>query len=350
VWVLPSPFVHRKGRNAQRRSFPDSAVLAALPSYFAIPFSAAARVLRRERCEAILCQEYEHPRFDACVLLGRLLNLPVFATFQGGTPAGNSLERLVRPHSIHRSAGLIIPSQHEASRVRNAYALEPGRIAVIRNPVEPLPPALADRHAVRAALGIGDHTRVVAWHGRVQMRTKGLDILVDAWDRICLERPHADIRLLLVGTGRDAAALRKRLQSSERCVWIDRYVLDRRELWSYLCAADVYTITSRKEGFAVALLEAMACGLPVVASDAPGVADVVPGGEADGALIVAREDAVSLAVALLRLVDDKILAHGLGEVARRRIDEECSLEVAGARLRSFLLAKRDGAVIRDVRT
>jgi glycosyltransferase involved in cell wall biosynthesis len=177
---------------------------------------------------------------------------------------------------------------------------------------------------------------MVAWHGRVQIRTKGLDVLLDAWDRICSERPAADIQLLLVGSGRDADVLRDRIRSSSRVAWIDQYVLDRRQLWSYLSAADIYTIPSRHEGFAVAVLEAMACGLPAVASDTPGVADVLPAGEGDGAIIVPREDAPALAAALLRLLDDSVLAQRLGAVARRRVEEKFSLEIVGQELRRFL--------------
>ena len=336
VWVLPSPQLHVKGRNAQRRFFPDSPVLAAVPSYFGIPLTALARVLRKEQCDAVLCQEYEHPRFDTCVWLGRRLHIPVFATHQGGHQAASALERQVRRWSIHRCAGLIIPGRYETDRVQSAYNMPPRKIAAIRNPVEPLPSERDGRDEVRARLGIGDRTRVVAWHGRVQMQKKGLDVLIAAWDRICLEQPQADIRLLLVGTGRDAGVLRERLQSSVKCVWVDRYVLDRPELWSFLRAADVYTTPSRWEGFAVAVLEAMTCGLPVVASDSPGVIDVVPGGEADGAVIVPCEDAASLASALLRMLNDPDMAKRLGAVAQRRVEEECALDVVGSRLRRFL--------------
>jgi starch synthase len=223
--------------------------------------------------------------------------------------------------------------------VQGVYDLPSRKIGPIPNPVEVVPSGPSDRHTVRAELGITSHTRVVAWHGRVQIRTKGLDVLLDAWDRICLERPLADILLLLIGTGRDEETFRQRLKSSARVVWIDRYVFERRQLWSYLAAADVYTITSRREGFAVAVLEAMACGLPVVASDAPGVADVLPRGEVDGAIIVPREDASSLAAALLRLIDDTDLARRLGAVARRRVDHEFSLEAVGQQLRQFLFPK-----------
>ena len=170
----------------------------------------------------------------------------------------------------------------------------------------------------------------------MQIPKKGLDVLLDAWDRICADRPLDDILLLLVGDGRDADALRRRIGQSQRVRWIDRYVLDRAELWDLLSAADVYVIPSRYEGFAVAVLEAMACGLPVVASDAEGVADALPGGEEDGGIIVPSENAKALAAALLRLLDQPEAARHLGELARHRMEAEFSLSVIGRRLRQFL--------------
>jgi len=80
----------------------------------------------------------------------------------------------------------------------------------------------------------------------------------------------------------------------------------------------------------------MACGLPVVASDVPGVADVLARGEEDGGIIVPCEDAPALADALMRLLEAPELGRQLGQIARRRMEEEFSLEVIGAKLRRFL--------------
>jgi starch synthase len=84
----------------------------------------------------------------------------------------------------------------------------------------------------------------------------------------------------------------------------------------------------------------MACGLPVVAADASGVADLLPGGEADGGLIVPREDPAALAASLLRVLDDEGLARELGARARRRAEQEYSLEVVGSHLRDFIFPDR----------
>jgi glycosyltransferase involved in cell wall biosynthesis len=336
VWMLPSPHLHRKLRNARYRYAPHSTVLPAAASYLSVPLGLLRRVLRDERCDAILCQEYEHPRFDVCVLLGRLLRLPVFATYQGANETRTWVEAPIRPLSVRRAAGLIIPSLDEIVRVTRSYRVASHRIGVIPNPVEIVPSGPASRQAVRAELGIGSATRVVAWHGRVQIHKKGLDVLADAWDRVCSARPQADILLLLVGTGRDADDLHERLGSNRRVRWIDRYVFRRQQLWSYLQAADIYAMPSRYEGFAVAILEAMACGLAVVASDVSGVAEALGRGEADGGLLVPCDDAPALAAALLRLMDDPELARRLGDRCRRHIEAEYSLEVVGPKLRAFL--------------
>jgi len=336
VWILPSPRLHRRLRNAQRRFFPESEALVGVASYAATPLRAVARILRQERCDAIMCQEYEHPRFDMCVLFGRMLGVPVFATYQGSNQTRTPIERALRRATVRRCAGLIIPSEAEIVRVQTEYGVPSERIGPIPNPVDVAARDPSDRQVVRARLGIGRDTRVVAWHGRVQISKKGLDTLLDAWSRICSRRPDADIRLLLVGDGRDRDVIRRRVDSTDKVVWIDRYVFERRELWSYLLAADVYVIPSRREGFAVALLEAMACGLPVVGSDVPGVADVLARGEADGGIVVPCEDSAALADALVRLLEAPELARQLGHVARQRMEKEFSLEVIGAKLRQFL--------------
>jgi glycosyltransferase involved in cell wall biosynthesis len=341
VWVLPSPRLHKRVRNGQRRFFPESRTLVAAASYLATPLRALATILRNERCDAVLCQEYEQARFDCCVLLGQLIGVPVFARYQGASETNSTLERIVRRMSVTRGDGLIVASSHEIARVKHAYRIASAKIGHIPNPVEIVARVPSVREATRQQLGIGSTTRVVAWHGRVQVRTKGLDVLIDAWDSICSKGPDDDILLLLVGNGRDAGALRQRLACSRKVRWIDRYVFNRKELWSYLLAADLYAITSRREGFAAAVLEAMACGLPAVASDAPGVAEALPRGEADGGIIVPGENPRALADALRRLIDDHALAERLGSIARRRMEQDFSLPVVGQQLRNFLFPQAE---------
>nr|MBA2646918.1 glycosyltransferase family 4 protein [Pyrinomonadaceae bacterium] len=198
-----------------------------------------------------------------------------------------------------------------------------------------------ERDAARREFGISAAARVVVWHGRVDYHRKGLDVLLYAWQQVCRARPRRDLRLILVGSGNNAKELRERI-AAERppgVRWVDEYINDRALLRRYLAAADIYVFPSRHEGFPVAPIEAMACGLPLVAADAPGVSEILEEGEASGGIIVPRGDAQSLATALNRLLDDETLSRELGRRARVRIEKNFSLETVGEQLRDFLTTR-----------
>jgi starch synthase len=188
----------------------------------------------------------------------------------------------------------------------------------------------ADRDEARSALGIPREARVVVWHGRVDLHRKGLDVLVAAWKEV---RRGRDLRLLLLGSGRDAKALRELLGGEPGVHWTGEYVNDREAICRHLAAADVYAFPSRHEGFPVAPVEAMACGLPVVAADAPGVADIL---EDRAGVVVPVGDAEAFARALRALLDDEASRAELGARARRRVEERFSHESVGRELRAFL--------------
>lgn len=316
-------------------------ILKDIAPYLATPLGMLAHELRREGCQAILCQEYEYARFDACVLLGQLMRLPVFATFQGGDWQMSRLEKPLRPLTLRACAGLIVATQTEAERLRIHYRVPSAKLARIFNPIDLAMWGVTDRSESRAALGIPINDRVVVYHGRIELHRKGLDILMDAWEQICRDRPGGELRLLLIGTGSDAIELHRRITAMQLrgVLWVDEYVLDRAAIQRYLSAADVYTLPSRHEGFPVAPLEAMACGLPVVAADAPGVSDIIENGKASGGLVVPRGDATALALALGHVLDDQAWGRQMGQLARRRVEEYFSLEAVGKQLRNFLLVQ-----------
>jgi len=341
VCLVPSPRLHQKLQGARDRYLPGSRVMRSVLSYVSIPPWLLARELRRERCQAILCQEYEHARFDVCSLLGKLLRLPVFATFQGGTAGASRLERPIRPLALRWCSGLIVAAGGELARVQSQYALPPSKLAHIPNPIDVQTKPPPDRDQARERLGIDPNVLVVVWHGRVQVELKGLDTLLESWRLVCDARPGVPLLLLLVGGGNDAKELRRLLQTSglDNVRWIDRFVVDREELLQYLAAADVATLPSRSEGFPVAALEAMACRLPVVAAQVNGIAEMLEGGEASGGIVVPPGDARALAGALGRLLDDERLRWELGTRARRRVEQQFSPEVVGGQLRAFMAGR-----------
>jgi glycosyltransferase involved in cell wall biosynthesis len=306
--------------------------------YLATPVMALRQAVRHAGCNAILCQEYESPRFDAAVIVGGLLRIPVYATFQGGNWHRSRMERYLRPLTLRRCAGLIIGSSVEAARVRERYGTPSERISRIFNPLDLSEWHPGSRQDARRKLGISDTTRVAVWHGRVDIPRKGLDVLLEAWRLICSQRPEGDILLLLIGSGRDADQLDDEIRHTAvpHVRWIRNYILDRAGIRQYLSAADVYVFPSRHEGFPVAPLEAMACGLPVVAASAPGVADIFDEGEHSGGLVVPAGNAIALGQNLGRLLDDEWAARILGVRARARVARAFSLETVGAQLQELI--------------
>lgn len=306
--------------------------------YAGTPPVGLARLLRRQRPVALLCQEYEDPRFDVCVGVGRLLRIPVYATFQGADYQLSRLERPLRPLSLRACAGLVIGAREEAERVERRYHFPSERIARIPNPIDPEVWRPLDRARARAQLDLPESAAVVAWHGQVQVERKGLDVLLEAWRMLTEARPTRDLRLLLVGTGEDAAELRRLTGAcgAPGIRLLDEWVHDRDRIRAALSAGDVYAFPSRHEGLPVAPLEALACGLPVVGADARGVRDVV----GDCGAVVPRDDPTALADALGRLLEDDGLRLTLSRRARARVEESFALGSVGERLRALLVDGR----------
>lgn len=314
--------------------------------YLATPVGSVAEEIRREGCCAIICQDYESPRFDVCTLLGKWLKRPVFASFQSGCFDPNRLGRWLRPLTMRACAGLMIGSQTEIERVCDRYRLPADRIAQIFNPIDLTLWTPIDRQEARAALGISPEAQVVVWHGRIEMSTKRLDILLDAWSTLCAERSASpagqperelELRLLLLGTGQDAEILRQRIAALplQNVVWINQYTTDRTEIRRVLSAGDIYAFPSVFEGFPVAPIEAMACGLPLVAAAASGVPDILNQGEASGGLLVPCGDVAAFTAALRSVLHDPVRAAELGQLARRRVEAAFSLESVGQQFLSL---------------
>jgi glycosyltransferase involved in cell wall biosynthesis len=339
--LMKNPYgweLHQVFGRAPTWARPVQTVLRSVAPYLATPLRSLARELRREGCAALLCQEYEYARFDACVRLGRRMRLPVFATFQGGDRPASRLEAWVRPWSIAAARGLIVPARSEAQRVTQVYRISDNKIGLIPNPIDLSRWPTIERGIARAALGLPIEARIAIYHGRIEMHRKGIDLLLEAWRRVVSERSGRDLRLIIVGSGRDADRLRRYLNGAPvpGLHWVAEYVTDRDIIRHYLCAADVYASASRQEGFPVALLEAMACAVPVVSTDAQGVPDILQDNEAAGGILVPRDDPIALAAALGRIIDDEAFARRLARAARRHVEMHFSMPAVGAQLSRFL--------------
>ena len=320
VWLVP-------GHRAERSSRPSR---DALRQWLRTPMAAFAGIVRAASCRAILVQDYEHPRFEALSVLGRRLKLPVYATFQGGDVTLSAVERGVRGAFLRRAAGLIVASARERERLAATYRVDPRRIHATPNPVDLAFWTAEPRTAAREALGVSADELLVFNHGRIDIQRKGLDVLLDAWRRFSQGREG--VRLVVLGSGQDHEAFAGMVAQTPAAEWLSAYVTDPPLIRRWLSAADIYVTLSRVEGMPVAPLEAMACGLPVVASDAHGLADIFEAGEAAGGLVVHRESPAAAADALSRLAADGDFRDLLGRRARAHAGGRYSIEAVGRSL------------------
>jgi glycosyltransferase involved in cell wall biosynthesis len=181
-------------------------------------------------------------------------------------------------------------------------------------PTAELRAAAPGRREARARLGLDPDTFVVVGLGRL-VPIKGFDLLVRALPAVVAELPAA--RVVLVGDG----AERPRLDALARSLGVTARLEMTGglfEVTTHLAAADVLAVPSRNEGMGRVIVEAMALGIPVVATAVGGIPDVVTDGES-GRLVPA-EDVEALAAALVELGRDEALRGKLGEAAQARAE------------------------------
>ena len=111
----------------------------------------------------------------------------------------------------------------------------------------------------------------------------------------------------------------------------------------FLQAADVFLFPSRREGFGTAIIEAMACGLPCVVAELPGITDFIfsESAEAAGGIVVPQEDPASLADAALAVLSDPGRARALGAAARARAAERFGIDAVADQYLSLYAALLD---------
>jgi glycosyltransferase involved in cell wall biosynthesis len=179
--------------------------------------------------------------------------------------------------------------------------------------------ASTDRGSLRAALGLDPARRYLICVARFHP-VKDHRMLLTAFAKVAAAR-H-DVDLLLAGDGPLRADLEGRAQTlgiAERV----RFLGIRDDVPRLLEAADVFTLTSVSEAASITLLEAMACGLPVVVTDVGGNPDIVRQG-VDG-ILVPRGDGEAAASAIATLLDDRARARAMGQAGRIRVQERYQL-------------------------
>ncbi len=284
--------------------------------------AALYRLLRRRGIDIVHGSAY-HPSLYGRVA-GWLARAPILINHEHSLAHHRRRARVLMNSWLDRVTAAHIAVSREVARQAVAwYHLDPGKVEVIYNGVRPeFFQAAAHRSASRAALGISPETRVLGLVSRLD-RNKGFADLFAALAGLPDDPP---VRLLLVGSGPhegEVKALAGSLGVADRVSFLGL----RRDVPELLAAMDVFVLPSLQEGFANALIEAMAVGLPVVVSDVPGNLEaVVPG---VSGIVVPRGNAGALRQGLQQVLDNPELARGLGAAARERVAAHFTVETYG---------------------
>jgi len=160
----------------------------------------------------------------------------------------------------------------------------------------------------------------ITFVGRLD-RYKGVDFLLEAFKRV-LSR-NSNPRLIIVGTGPDETLLKKsavKLNVHKRIQFRGR----QEDVLSVLSDTDIFVLPTLSEGMSNVLLEAMACGLPIVATSVGGNCDLIS--DMHNGILVPPGDPHALSEALIEILHNTTLAQQLGDEARKTVEDHYSLE------------------------
>ena len=169
----------------------------------------------------------------------------------------------------------------------------------------------------RDKIGLSANEEVMLFVGNLESR-KGLDILIKAMHKIV--KNTQDTKLVLIGIG----SMKNGLKSLAEKLGIIEHIkfagfVDESEKVSYYKSADIFVLPSLYEVFGIVNLEAMACGVPIVASNVGGIPDVVKDGE--NGLLVPPSNSEALADAIIYLLENEDVREKMGNNGREKIKD-----------------------------
>lgn len=204
--------------------------------------------------------------------------------------------RLTRP-VVHAARRLLVVSDELGQVAVQDYRADPARVRTIRNGCDATIFHPRARGAARMELGIEADAELVVYAGRL-VAEKGLRELLEAVRGLAARRPR--LRLALVGEGPLQAEL-EQAAAGDPSLPV-RFVGARPpgEVARWMAASDLVTLPSWSEGHPNVLVEALACGRPVVATPVGGVVEIV---DADAGVLVPVKDVAALAAGLEKVLD-----------------------------------------------
>jgi glycosyltransferase involved in cell wall biosynthesis len=192
------------------------------------------------------------------------------------------------------------------------------------------------RARLRTRMGLPLESTIFVYTGRL-VTTKGLPLLLATWKQIAARHPRA--QLLLVGEGglglqNCEAELRARVRDQNLGDTVT-FTGSVDNVDDYLRASDCFVFPTEREAFGISVIEAMACGLPVIATNVGGLADVIKAEET--AIVVPARDGTALEAAIERVLGGSAGMQAMGSRARSQAVERYSEKMIVAQYMQLLV-------------
>ena len=282
---------------------------------------AIRRWVRRNEIDVVHAHNFVPNYYSAAALLG--LGRPpvqVCTCHDMGTRLAERKLRLLFKASLARTARVAMVGQQVYDRYVEGGLVKRDRAFTVRNgvPVERFAPTPARRGQARAALGLSATDVVLGCVGRM-VPLKNHSRVIEVMPSLLAEHPA--LRLVIVGDGPQRPALQEQV---EQLGLLGQVILagQRSDVSDLLPAFDVFALPSQTEGLSIALLEACATGLAVVATRVGGNPEIIQDGQTG--ILIAVDDNDGLRDAIGRLLRDASLRDRLGGAARRWVVENAS--------------------------
>jgi len=278
---------------------------------------AFAAHIRKERVSVIHAHEFTANAYGS--LVGQILGIPVIATVHGKNYFAEQLKRRLAYRFASRVSRMVAVSQDLKQFIVRQAGVAEHRVNVIYNGTDIAGLAPTDQlRAIRADLRLDEYDHVIGSVGSLYP-VKGQIHLINALPEIVRACPKTV--LLLVGQGELEQVLKVEVAKRNVDAHV-RFLGFRSDVPALLSLFDVFVLPSLSEGLSMALLEAMAAGKPVVATNVGGNPELVVDG--DTGFLIDAESPESISNRVVQVLRDKQRAGRMGDSGRRRAQDKFS--------------------------
>jgi glycosyltransferase involved in cell wall biosynthesis len=325
-----------KPTGCEIKFIPTSMLYKVLPKNFLASYSSSISCdiieqIKEDRPDTVFIQDYETGRYDVLAMVSKILQFGLVSQFHGAYPI--KILKNIKMCTLRMADKLIAITKDEYRRLLVDYKLPSKKVAYLANPVDSHFFRPMEKDKAKDSIGLDKNKRYILFVGRLTNERKGLTYLIDAF--CALSEKISNIELIIVGRGPDEIFLKNyaRKRGAKNLNFVG-WVSEREKLPYFYCASEFFVLPSIQEALPLVVLEAMACGLPVIGTDVGGIKDIIVNGQTG--YLIPPNNSYAISEKMYQLLKNKELINRMSKKSRERILNHFSVDVIGDQLYSLL--------------